>query len=360
MTHPSFSFAIGVLGLAVGAGACADGGSQASASTPPSERATAVAAAPVVTRDLSLRLNVSGTVEPLYEVRIAARMAGIVHDVRVEEGRRVAPGDVLAHFDVSEQEAELARARTLFEQAEAVLARAREMQRRGLISDAEVDQLKSDEAVAKSGADLWDTRVALGTVRSPRAGVVVAKSVEAGDAVSNGAPLFVVADLDALVVRVGITDIHAARLLVGQSVQVTADALPGRTWPGRIRRIFPTADRDSRLHTVEFELGHAAGRERPVPGYLVRVDLNVDQRTDVLAVPNQALLTTSDGMSVFVIDGDRLARRDVVAGVSRNNWTEIVSGLEAGDLVVSSSPANLRDGMLVRTTEERVSAQEAS
>jgi membrane fusion protein, multidrug efflux system len=328
------------------------GGSTPEAAAPvQAERTVAVAAVEMVPRDLSQTLQVTGSIEPIRELRIAARMSGILNEVRFEEGRRVGAGTVLARFDVSEQQAELSRARTLLQQAEAHYRRAQEMRDRALISVAEYENTRAERAVAESEVRLWETRVALGTIRSPAAGVITQKFVETGTAVTSGEPLFVVADVSTLVIRVGISDVHAAHLSPRQTARITVDAMPGRTWEGSIRRIFPSADPDSRLVPVEFALTAAGGRELPAPGYLARVEVEAEQRPDVLAVPNEALLASAgEAPFVFVIDDDRLVRRNVVPGVSRRDWTEMVEGVAPGELVVGSNPANLREGMLVRVT----------
>lgn len=328
------------------------GGTAPEARAPePAEQRVAVAAVEMVPRDLSLTLELTGSIEPIREVRIAARMSGILRQVLVEEGRRVSAGTVMARFDVAEQQAELARARTLLENAEATYRRARDLHERQLISDVDYENTRADMNVARSDVKLWETRNALGTVRATSAGVVTQKLAEAGDAVPNGGPLFVVADVSTLVIRVGVTDSHAAHLSTGQPARIRVDAMPGRTWEGSIRRIFPSADPDTRLHPVEFALPDLPADERPAPGYLARVSVDAERRAGVLAVPNEALLaSTGQSPFVFAIENDRLVRREVVPGVSRRDWTEMVEGLSPGDLVVASNPANLREGMLVEVT----------
>jgi len=348
---PKLVLAAAALAPLLSAAGCGNGGSEARTSPPPRDPVVAVAAVEVAPRDLSLSLNLSGTVEPIREVRVAARMAGILHAVNLEEGQRVQAGQVLARFDVAEQAAQLDRAHAQFNLADAGYRRARNLRDRQLISEMEYDNARAERAAAESEVRLWETRTGLGTVTAPSAGVVTVKSVEAGDAVSNGDPLFVVADVSTLVVKVGVADVYVARLSVGQPVRVSVDAMPGRAWKGRIRRIFPAADPESRLHPVEFQIA-AGARDRPAPGYLARIDVDVERRRGVLAVPSEALLASAgEDPFVFVIDNDKLERREVVTGVSRRDWTEMLKGLRPGELVVASNPANLREGMAVRVSE---------
>jgi membrane fusion protein, multidrug efflux system len=329
--------------------ACGDDGSEAR--EPEREaRAVPVAAVELAPTDLSLTLELTGSIEPIREIRVAARMTGILSTLAVEEGRRVSSGAILARFDVAEPEAELRRARTLLRNAEATHRRAGELHQRELISDVDFEQARADMQVAQSEVQLWETRVALGTVRAPAAGVITQKFVERGDAVTSGAPLFVIADVSTLVVRVGVSDADAAILSPKQAVRITVDAMPGQTWDGTIRRIFPSADPETGLHPIEFALVAPAGGERPSPGYLARISVEADRRPDVLAVPNQALIASDTGQAVMAIEDGRTVRRPVVTGMSRQDWTEIVDGLSAGDVVVASNPASLREGTRVEVT----------
>ena len=330
--------------------ACGGDGSSEAAAAPTSddERAVAVAAVEVLLRDLSRGIRVSGSIEPIREIELASRMSGVVTQVLVEEGDGVRAGQALAHLDVTEHRAEFERARVGLDEAERAHERARELRNLELISASEYEAARSAWRVAGTEVQLWEARVAFGQVSAPAAGVITAKRVESGGAVSDGGVLFHMADLSILVVRVGVSDVDAVHLSSGQPVEVTVDALPGNSWDAEIRRIFPTADPDSRLVTVEVAFTDPdLGQLRP--GYLARLRLDVDRRVQVLAVPNESLLASDpDEPFVFVIDGEnRLERRLVVTGISRRDWTEITEGLEPGERVVGSNPAVLSEGTLV-------------
>jgi len=344
------------LALAASAACSSD---DAAGSGPSVERSVSVAAVEMVPRDMSLELRVSGNIEPIREVRMSSRMSGIVSQVAVEEGDWVERGAVLARIDVAEQRAELSRARANLEQAETAYQRARQLREQDLVSTAEYEDARAAASVARSEVELWETRARFGTVAAPSPGRVTRKMVEAGSAVANGEDLFVIADVSTLVVRVGITDIYAPRLSPGDRVAVQVDAIPDRTWEATIRRIFPSADPESRLIPVEIAFVDP-DRELLRPGFLARIRLDVERLPDVLAVPNESLLaSTRDDPFVYVIDeDDRLVRRTVETGVSRRDWTEIRSGLERGEMVVASNPANLSEGTLVRVSDRISHASE--
>ncbi len=316
------------------------------------ERATAVAGYELAPIDLSRSINVSSRVEPLTVNHIASRMSGLIHDLYVQEGDIVQDGEVLARMDVEEESAELRRAEARMAYARARYERVRELREREAESAAAYEEARTEMQVAESEVDLWQTRVKLGEILANKNGVITRKFVEAGDAVASNERIFQLADNSILVARVGVAERDVVRLDQGDPVSVRIDAFSGNSFDGSIRRIFPSAEETSRLVTVEVEISQNHDDMLIRPGYLARVQIRTDHRPDVLAVPSESLLASGRNESfVYIIDeNDELKRRDVETGVSRRNWTEILDGLEAGDVVVGANPTNLRENLYVQVT----------
>jgi len=152
-----------------------------------------------------------------------------------------------------------------------------------------------------------------------------------------------------VVVRVGVSELDVRNLHIGQNVLVRLDAAAGENpIQGLIRRIFPAAEQESRLITVEVDLPEAqqAGIR---PGFLARAELLVDSMPDVLAVPAASIARRDNSYYVMLInDEDRLERRQIDPGVTRGSWRHIRSGLDAGDRIVASNPMELSEGARVR------------
>lgn len=316
------------------------------------EQATAIAGYELSPIDMSRMVRASSTVEPENMVTLASRMSGLIIEMNVREGDRLTEGDVLLRFDIEEQQAELERARAELELASAIYDRNETLFEREAISRAEYEEARANKRIAESEVTLLETRVRFGTVRAPHDLVVLRRHVERGDAVSANEPLFRIADLNRLVVRLGIPERDVVSLEEGQQTELQIDAFPGETFRGTIQRIFPSADENSRLFTVEVTLRAEQEGQVIRPGYLARVSMDAERRPNVLAVPSEALLASErDERFVYVInDENRLERRDVVTGIERRNWTEILEGLESGEKVVGSNPSNLREDILVNVT----------
>jgi RND family efflux transporter MFP subunit len=312
------------------------------------ERTFPVQAWSVMPRDLSRVVQLSAIVEPRRRIQLAASTAGVLTDLLVEEGDVVVQGQVLARIDVREQRAELARAEARLEEQQSTYRRMQQLRAGGFVDVASYEAARAGLGVARADVQLWQTRIAFGTLEAPLAATVIGRHFEPGEAVSRHQPVFTLADLQNQVIRLGVSELDVGGIDPAVPLEVVVDAVP-EPLAGTVRRIFPAASADSRLVTVEVELTDAAARGVR-PGYLARASLVVDQRPGVLAVPvSSVALAPESGAYVMVInDENRLERRDVEPGAVRGLWREIVDGLAVGERVVASSPAELREGSAVR------------
>jgi membrane fusion protein, multidrug efflux system len=313
----------------------------------PGARTVNVEVAPVERGRIAREVTVSGVVEPIRSVAVNSQLAGALLSVNVEEGDRVRRVSVVARLDDRGLRAQLDAADANFQVAEAAFQRAEQLRDRRVITLPEYERERTAYAAAVSQRDQLRTRIGFATVTAPIAGVVTQKLVERGDIVGNQARLLTIADVSEMVVRVGVSELDVVALNVGESVRVGLDAYPGQELTGRIRRVFPSADPATRLVPVEVALsGPATTIARP--GFLARVTFGVGAREGVLLVPVGAVLPTTAGPAVFVISDGRAVRRIVETGATSMGRVEIISGLEAGDPVVTVGNNMLRDGSAVR------------
>lgn len=311
--------------------------------------AVPVAVATAAHRALARSVTLTAPVEPVRRIGVNSQMTGTVLRVLVQEGDRVQPGDLMATLDTREVEAQLDRARATLTNAEAAFRRASEMNEAKIITEAEFEQATAAFQAARSDVRLWQARFGFGRITAPAAGVVTAKLVEAGSAVTPNQRMFELADISLLVVRVQVSELDVVHLAGHEDVTVALDAYPNAPGiPGRVRRVFPSADAMSRLVPVEIALGRPPAGVLVRPGYLARVRLDLEDVADALAVPEPAVGAGAEGAFVFVVSGDTLVRRPVTTGFTADGWVQIATGLESGDRVVVSGFTNLRHGIRVR------------
>ena len=325
-----------------GGGRGGPGGGRGAGGGPPAVETTAVE-----TGSIAREIEVSGTVEPLRSVGVNAQSAGALVAVNAEEGDYVQRGAVMVRLDARELEAQVASARANWEVARDAFARAQQLRDRQVITQAEYDAARAAEASARASLDQLRTRIGYMVVRAPASGVVTEKLVEVGAVVGAQTKLFTIAEVSTLVTRVGVSELDVGSLRDGQGARVMLDAYPGQRFEGRIRRIFPSADPATRLVPVEVALtGEAASAARP--GFLARVAFALGAREDVLLVPASAVVGQAGAQQVFVVVDGKAERRDVETGLSSEGRVEIVSGLRAGEAVVTTGSNNVRNNADVR------------
>ncbi len=259
-------------------------------------------------------------------VYVNARVNGWVEKLYADYvGKRVAQGEpLLALYSpelVSAQE-EYLLAKRLKDDTLAASAR-----RRLTLWDIPTDQIDSLDARGTV------TRTLL--LRAPRSGEIIEKDVIEGQAVQAGMNLFKVADRRGLWVDLAIFEQDARSLRVGTPATVTVDALPSRTFGGRLTFIYPQLDDKTRTLTARLEVENADGALRP--GMYATAELAPAARSTV-SVPLTAVLATGTKDLVFVNRGDgRFLPREVRVGQRGDSLVEIVTGLKPGDEVVASA-----------------------
>jgi RND family efflux transporter MFP subunit len=352
--------AIGLAGLA----ACGDGNGQGAGpaaggpDAAPREIPVEIAVATLGTA--ARTVTATGTVEPIRTVTINSQLAGAVRGVAVEEGDAVRAGTLLARIDSRELEAQLGSARATLEVAQRAAERAETLRKQEIITVAEYERDVAAHAAARATFEQLQTRIGYASVRAPIAGVVLTKNVEMGDIVANQSVLFTIGDISTLVVRLPISELDVTALDQGDAVSLLMDAVPGRSLPGRIRRIFPSGDPTTRLVPVEVVLTGEAAREAR-PGFLARVEFQLDPRSGVLLVPAGALVDDAGGSAAFVISAGKAHRRPVKRGGIFQGRVEITDGLAAGDTVAVAGVTTLRDGASIRIVQApQLAAPEAS
>lgn len=293
--------------------------------------------------------TVAGQLAPLRVVGVTSQLGGALLRVMVEEGSRVSSGQLLAELDSRELEAQLRAARATQSVARASLERSEQLRSNQVITAAEFERDQAALISADATVSQLETRLGFTKIRSPIDGVITQRFVQTGDIVGGASRLFTVADVSTLVTQLPVSELEVPFLREGSTVLVRVDAL-GRELQGRIRRIFPAADSVSRLVPVEVAISGAqqAGLR---PGYSVRVTLNLDERSGALVVPTRAVVGAAGSQSVYVIRDGRAERRRIRVGTDLDGTMEVFEGLAAGDTIITTGSALLRDGAAVRIVD---------
>jgi RND family efflux transporter MFP subunit len=321
-----------------------------------------VEVAPVEAGSLRETIEVVGTLAPKFQAEVKAEYSGVVTDVLVTEWVRVAKGTVLLRFDAREAEASAQAARAGLLQAEVAVTRARrELERTVKLKDAglatpqgldeartAVEAAEAQLAAAKAQMQIAETKLEKTVIRAPLDGVVASRTVNPGDFIENMGspkPMFRIVDNRRLDLTVTVPSSRISAVALGQPLVFTSDAVPGRTFAGKVRFINPAADESSR--TVKVVAAAENADEALKTGLFVKGYIVTGERTGILRVPRSAFVTwdlAAKSAVVFVVNGDKAVRRTIETGAGTGDDVEVTKGLSAGETVVTRGGFNLSDG----------------
>ncbi len=391
-----------LLAAAALAPACSREGSvNASSKGQEAPRAVRITAVPVEARDVQRTVELVGTLRPEEELTISNESPGTVERVLVDLGDRVAAGQLLVRFDSREAHFALEQARANVAAARKALARARAtlaagqanvVRARAILGNARVNrqrfdelfaagavaasqrdaavteedvaqaslgaaeaQLESDrEAVAVAEAAVAQAEAALGMagkrledsdVRAPLGGEVQKRFVSGGETLKEKTPLLVLVRTRSLKLGSEIPERFAGEVRAGQTVRVTSDATPGRRFTGRVVRIAPAVDPQTRSFAIEALIPNSDGALKA--GAFAKAEVLVRKDAGVPFVPEDAVVSFAGITKVFVVAGDRVADRSVRLGVRQDGMVEVLEGVRPGEVVASSNLGQLAEGQPV-------------
>ena len=384
--------------LAIAAAGCGSGVTpEARAESASETAAVTVETVAVVERNISRFVAVTGTLTAEEQADVSAEIAGRIVATPVERGTRVAEGGELVRIAETEvraqaQEAEanvaqikarlgfaddapfqidrvpeVANAKASEDLAEAEFARARMLNERKLLSQADFDRSRTQaEAtrrqydIARNNAEqqyqallgaqarltLARKAVADTVVRAPFAGVVEQRLVSVGDYVTRGTKIASVMRINPLRVELTVPGRYLASVAPGRSVSLEVDAYPGKTFNGLIRYVSPALKTDSRALIIEAAVPNGNGELRP--GFFATAKIEQASDTPALLVPAAAVRTVSGSARVYVVSAAHtLEERIVTTGQTVGDLIEVTGGLARGETVAASNVGQLADGVRI-------------
>ncbi len=316
---------------------------------PPGAMAVAVEVAKVDAADFSDEASAVGTLKSIQSVVLRPETPGRIAAINFRDGAVVARGAVLIALDAAVQEAELQQARANLALAQSNHKRNQELVAKKFVSQQALENSSAALKVQEAAVQLAEAKAGRMRIKAPFDGIVGLRNVSVGDYVKEGADLINIEDIGTLRVDFRLPETYLGRVLKGQTVEVTSDALPGERFAAVLDAVDPMVDQNGRAISSRARLDNAASRLRP--GMFVRVRLLLGERKGVLMLPEQAVVPGAQPTVFKVVDGKAVATK-VGLGVRRAAQVEVVDGLVAGDIVVTAGQLKLRDGAPVRPVGE--------
>ena len=299
-----------------------------------------VEVAPAEMRALSLSEEFTAQLEAKVVNNITAQAGGRLKQLLVKVGDRVGAGQAVARMEATQA----AQAQIQLADAKTNFARMDELYKVGGVSKAQWEQAKSavDQAKLAYGNAAENT-----VLRSPISGFVTAKNYDNGDMTSPQLPVVVIQQIAPVKAVIGVSEQYYSYLKKGAAATLSVDALGEETFSGVVTNIFPTLDPVT--HTVSAEIEVANKDLKLRPGMYARVHLDFGTK-EALTVPDKAIVRQagSGARYVYVFSGGKAVYRTVELGQQQGDLYEVVSGLNAGDQVITSAPSNLKNGLSVK------------
>lgn len=281
----------------------------------------------------------TANVEAYAKNNIAPQSPSRIQKIYVEVGDFVRAGQIVAKMDeVSLNQSKLSMANDSLE-----YSRIKKLYEQGGVSKSDFDAMELKYNVTRSQyQNLLENTI----LRSPVSGVITARNYDQGDMYS-GSPIYVVEQITPVKLYVGISEMDYTKVKKNDTVTLTADALPGKTFTGRIARIYPTIDAATHTFTAEVNVANSDRLLRP--GMYARVTVNFGSNHSIVVPDDCVVKQQGSGVrSVFVLQADNTVKEAVVT-LGRHFGTEyeILSGISEGDNVVVKGQASLKNGSKV-------------
>ena len=286
--------------------------------------------------------EVVGTVRAKLRSVIEAKVSGKIDRMLAVPGQNVQAGELLAELDAREVQARLDQALAVRQQAESDLKRHTALLEQKILSQAEYDSVRSRFRVADASAKESETMLGYTKVTAPFAGVVTRKHADVGDLASPGRPLLEMEDARRLRLEADVAEAVISRLVLGDKLRVRVAGV-GQDLEAVVSEIAPAADPNSRTFLVKCDLPSVAGLRA---GQFGRAAMPVGE-TSALRVTVSAVVQRGQMELIFVVVDGRAQMRIVKTGKRIGDEVELVSGVEAGEKVVTEGAAGLMDGQRV-------------
>ena len=302
-----------------------------------------------------------GTLVAVNGTDVTTESGGVVRSIEFEAGQPVAAGKVLVRLNTANEEATLKALETSAKLAETQAQRWQQLGKDKLVSLDEVQQRSAAAAAARAQVEAQRALIAQKTIRAPFAGVLGIRKINLGQFVSPGDAIVSLQQLDPIYLDFSLPEQMIGKLAEGMTVQASVDALPGKTFEGKVTAVEPQVDASTRNFKAQATLRNPDGALRP--GSFAKVGFALGGEREVVVIPQTAVSFNPYGNAVFVVGkvkrkegetdmqgkpltGDKLVvtQRFIKTGATRGDLIAVTDGLKAGEQVVTSGLLKLHNG----------------
>jgi membrane fusion protein (multidrug efflux system) len=330
----------------------------AKSKTGPSTKPLMVRAALARAATLANEISAVGTLVANESVMIRPEVAGRVAAIHFNEGQPVAAGARLLSLDAAEVGAQLEASRADERLALQRSDRSSELFKKNFISQQALDDAREAWRKTTARRQEDEARMAKTELRAPFAGIVGLRQVSAGAYLRAGDDIARLDKIDVMKLDFRVPETYLAKITREQLVHVRVDAYPAELFQGRVYAVETSVDEKTRTVMLRARVPNTGARLKP--GMFARVSLELDSRSGVVVVPEQAINPRGDKYYLFKVVDGKAERVEVTLGMRRPGEVEIVKGVAAGDRVITENQPALQSGMAVNIVPDKPPAKPAA
>ena len=299
-------------------------------------------------------LNAIGTVAAVQGVTVSADLPGIVERITFESGASVREGDLLVQLDTRQEQAQMAAVEASRDLAQLNFERMQSLVNEGAITRAEYDQAAAQQKETAARVEEIRAVIARKTIRAPFSGILGLRQVNLGQYLSPGDAVVSLQSLDPIYVNFGVPQQNSSRAGIGRNVRITIEDVAGAEYIGRVTAVNAIVDEATRNIQVQATLANPKHILRP--GMFAQTEVLLGAASTTVTLPASAISYAPYGDSVYVVTELKdsngrpykgVRQQFVKIGPSRGDQIAVLSGVKAGEEVVTSGVFKLRNGAAV-------------
>ena len=296
-----------------------------------------------------INLKKTGSLTPFKEAKVLATVGGTILQLRFNLGDHVSEGQILAVMDTRLLQLDLQKAQTNAAKLRRDLDNYTELLQGQAATQEKVDEIRQNYLDATNQVSQVKKQIADAAVKAPTSGTISDKPLEQGVFANAGAEIATIVNLSQAKVQLNLTETEVYQAKQGQLVKITTDVYPGQVFNGKITFISPQADE---THNYKIEI-LAENKESSLlrSGTFVYADFSRKTTQTVLSIPREALTESIKDASVYVVKNNVVRQKPIKTGIEMGDMIQVISGLEKGEIVVTSGQINLKDGSQVSVSK---------
>lgn len=328
--------------------ACGKGGPPKG--VPPGGFAVNVVAIEAKRQEIQDQISIVGSLAANEAIDVKAEIEGMVKEIHFQEGQRVKKGDILLTLDDTKWRASLEQAKANWEIAQTTYQRLKTLIDQGAVSQQEVDQAGAELAAKKAQLDLIQAQFDDTVIKASFDGVVGDRRISVGQVIGREVVITQLINDNPMKVEFNVPERYLSRLAIDQAVSLTVAAFENEVFTGKVFFVDPQVNQDTRTALVKATINNDEGKLRR--GMFAKLDLTIEIKAEAVVIPESALIPQAEMVFVYVVDAENKAQmRPVTVGIRMENNVEILSGVDAGDKVITQGHQKIGPGSLVNMSE---------